>query len=433
MNFQNTSQKPNTRTTTPLLLILLRSKIVMVFLLVVAWSISYELISHTTLSTYSSTFTFPSSSDSSIVFPISFFDVNVHSYLYKDYVNTLCGVYLSSYFNTQQVDYFDENTQVVPPTFIGTQLLTIIYGHWSKYIILDRFLSTSVSDYIREDDFVFFSDGLDVMVNGDLQQIKQIYFEYLKDENFDITNKNQDWPLLVNSEKNKWPPLELFKGIKNINEQWLRLHYVQNYPQNKKYCPPNSPFIYLNSGMYFGRKRDVKSYLKKSFEMVEDPSNIFNDDQATLQTMHVSRFANNQSTTHYPIIGDCKAAMGLPTYLACDHINVGPNFHDPQSTCKVSNNLEPKKTPLVVHSNGPKCGNFCPCVHQVTRHGRLRNYLEKEMKLQRVASLDGLKNLPKLRVLFYHSTFDKIKILELTRFCSAKSLFEISPYKCMLK
>nr|CAG4712878.1 unnamed protein product [Naegleria fowleri] len=85
-----------------------------------------------------------------------------------------------------------------------------------------------------------------------------------------VITSNVDWtePLLFNSEKNKWPPLELFKGT--------------------KYCPPQSPFIYLNSGMYFGRKGDIKSYLKKSFQLVENSANILNDDQATLQVMYVA-------------------------------------------------------------------------------------------------------------------------------------------------
>lgn len=85
-------------------------------------------------------------------------------------------------------------------------------GHWRKYLILDQFLKSEASNYIQEDDFVFFSDGLDVTFNGNVQHIKDIYYEYLKDEQFDTENTH--WPLLFNSEKNKWPPISLFNGIK---------------------------------------------------------------------------------------------------------------------------------------------------------------------------------------------------------------------------
>nr|CAG4713020.1 unnamed protein product [Naegleria fowleri] len=338
-------------------------------------------------------------------------------------VGALCGVYLQSYFSYNLLlGMTEESSQGVVvetfPTIIGQEDRPGDYGHWRKYLILDQFLKSEASNYIQEDDFVFFSDGLDVTFNGNVQHIKDIYYEYLKDEQFDTENTH--WPLLFNSEKNKWPPISLFNGIKNLDMTFLQKNYTENYPKNPSYCPPNSGFQYLNSGMYVGRKRDVKMYLQAAFAMVENPNYIHNDDQAAVQIMYVSK------SSHYPVLGDCRTAMGLPTYLACDHIRVVNETY-----CHVSNKEIPERIPIAMHSNGPKCDNFCPCVRAKSIHSKLKQFMDEEMEKQKGVEFKDLKT--NLKVLFYNSSLNKVIDIVVNGFCSARQLFDVPYSGCMVK
>ncbi|KAG2372990.1 hypothetical protein C9374_012933 [Naegleria lovaniensis] len=364
------------------------------------------------------------------VFPITFFsnEYITHGRNYDSSwgMGALCGVYLQSYFsyNLKSTDMAKEGNHVETfPTIIGQEDRPGTYGHWRKYIILDQFLKSEASNYIKEDDFVFFSDGLDVTFNGNVQHIKDVYYEYLKDENFDVEKReNENWPILFNSEKNKWPPLSLFKGIKNLDFNFLQQHYVNNYPKNKPYCPSNSGFQYLNSGMYVARKRDVKAYLVAAFNMVENPQMIYNDDQAAVQIMYVAK----SSSQYYPVLGDCRAAMGLPTYIACDHLQVVNETY-----CHVSNKEIPERIPIAMHSNGPKCDNFCPCVRAKSRSSKLKQFMDFEIEKQKGVSFTDL-NI-NLKVLFYNSNSNKVNEIVLNGFCSAKLLFDIPNSGCIPK
>lgn len=87
-------------------------------------------------------------------------------------------------------------------------------GHWRKYMFLQKFLKSQASSYIGDEDFVFFTDGLDVMFNNDVQLLKDVYLDYLKEEKVDISNTEANWPLLFKSDTNKWPPVGHFGHIK---------------------------------------------------------------------------------------------------------------------------------------------------------------------------------------------------------------------------
>lgn len=44
------------------------------------------------------------------------------------------------------------------------------------------------------------------MFTGDTKDMIHGYMEYLKEENFKEMNASLDWPIIFNSERNKWPP-----------------------------------------------------------------------------------------------------------------------------------------------------------------------------------------------------------------------------------
>lgn len=74
-------------------------------------------------------------------------------------------------------------------------------------MILQKFLQSSASDYIGEEDLIFFSDGMDVMFYDDLQRAAYVYVKYLREEGIDVErDRDMDWPLLFNAEKNRHPP-----------------------------------------------------------------------------------------------------------------------------------------------------------------------------------------------------------------------------------
>lgn len=196
--------------------------------------------------------------------------------------------------------------------------------------------------------------------------------------------------------------------------------YTENYPANRDYYPQmQSELKYLNSGMFIGRKRDVLVYLQGSMNMVNNPQDMNNDDQATLQYMYITRRG-------YPVFGDCKAAMGLPINIACDQLDVSqPN------SCEIRNKLKPEIKPIALH--GSKCPRFCKCLSNLKENSRLKHDLDREMDKQHVKTLEELKGEPiqSLGVRFYHYEEENVKTVPITQFCSYSSLFEIDPVdKC---
>ena len=78
-------------------------------------------------------------------------------------------------------------------------------------MILKKFLHSQASSYIDDEDYVFFFFFLDVMFYDNVQNAIDIYWKYLKDEGIDVERDRElNWPLLFNAEKNRFPPPKLF-------------------------------------------------------------------------------------------------------------------------------------------------------------------------------------------------------------------------------
>ncbi|KAG2392891.1 hypothetical protein C9374_009468 [Naegleria lovaniensis] len=367
-----------------------------------------------------------------IVYPITFINQHLENALTSNVLRSNCQVYLASYYS------FNEIGKVMP-TYIGQERVNI-YGHWKKYIILQKFLNSQASSYIDEEDYIFFSDGLDVMFYDHLQNAIEIYWKYLKDEGIDVERDRElNWPLLFNAEKNRAPSPKLFIPlIKNMNVQTVVTKYVrkENYPV-RPYCNAQSTFKFLNSGMYMARKRDVKAYLQKAFENTIDPNNIHNDDQAMTQYMYVTQQL-------YPVIGDCNATLAIPTIMSCESIKVDMK----QSKCEISNGFkeesknddqsftttngsERRERPVAIHSIGKQCPEFCPCLQAIIQSGRLQENLEREMKKHKMKDMYQLEE--KFGVIVYNSDHDSVRIQPILDFCGSKTLFDPPSSQCVYK
>nr|CAG4709685.1 unnamed protein product [Naegleria fowleri] len=331
------------------------------------------------------------------VFPITYlnFDFLNQDSVSNRNIEVACSSFISSYFS-RNLDH------KIPPVVVG-------YGD-QEY----------VSDYIHEEDFVFFFDGLDSMFTGDTKDMIHGYMEYLKEENFKELNASLDWPIIFNSERNKWPPEgEFGVFIKNFDRNFL-VKYRSGYPV-KAYCPRHLGFFYLNSGMYLGRKKDIKKFFQTALSVMPDVIDFKKvDDQAVVQYLYIEN--------KFPIIGDCRSSIFLASYLACDF------FHVNASGCFVTNKLNPPQHPQAVHSNGPKCNTYCPCLYENMQRSDMKSYLEKEKMLQNVSSVLHLNNLKNnLKIDLYHAQDNKIVSVLLTKFCSEQSLFYFNKDNCLKK
>ena len=132
------------------------------------------------------------------------------------------------------------------------------------------------------------------------------------------------------------------------------------------------------------------------------------------------------SKSHYPVLGDCRTAMELPTYLACDPIQVVNETY-----CHAINKEIPERIPVAMHSNGPKCDNFCPCVRWNSKASKLKQFVDAEIENQKGIEFKDLKT--NLKVLFYNPSLNKLTDIVVNGFCSAKQLFDVPNAGCMVK
>ncbi|KAF0984381.1 hypothetical protein FDP41_000280 [Naegleria fowleri] len=350
------------------------------------------------------------------VFPITFISAELENAGSSGVLRSNCQVYLSSYFSFNSIGR-------ILPTFIGDERYKHVYDHGKRNLILQKFLQSSASDYIGEEDLIFFSDGMDVMFYDDLQRAAYVYVKYLREEGIDVErDRDMDWPLLFNAEKNRHPPpYELKNYIKNMDVKLVISTYVnrENYPK-KSYCHPQSTFKFLNSGMYIGRKRDIKSYIFKIFHhVVINPTNIHNDDQGIAHYVYISK-------SFYPIAVDCNTTLGLPTFEACESFT----FDQRTGKCQISSPLN-KERPIAVHSVGKGCPQFCPCLKSIIDSGLL------QFNIQRAIHSHGYSNEKELKkefgVVVYNSDYDTIRIQSVLDFCGKDILFNIPKHRCVFK
>nr|CAG4717211.1 unnamed protein product [Naegleria fowleri] len=369
----------------------------------------------------------PTRKNKGIVYPITFISQNLENALAM--LRSNCQVYLASYYS------FNEIGKVMP-TYIGQERVNI-YGHWKKYMILKKFLHSQASSYIDDEDYVFFFFFLDVMFYDNVQNAIDIYWKYLKDEGIDVERDRElNWPLLFNAEKNRFPPPKLFIPlIKNMDVNTVVTKYVrkENYPV-RPYCHPKSTFKFLNSGLYMARKRDIKVYLEKAFENAIDPENTHNDDQAMTQYMYVTQQL-------YPVIGDCNATLAIPTLMSCESIKVDVK----NSKCEiyngfiidesVSNNIKGTHNshtrPVAIHSIGKQCPEFCPCLQAIIKSGLLQENIEREMKRHHFNEMYQLDE--KFGVVVYNSDHDSLRIQPVLDFCGSRVLFNPPSSNCCYK
>ncbi|KAG2381370.1 hypothetical protein C9374_006359 [Naegleria lovaniensis] len=347
------------------------------------------------------------------VFPITYlnFDFLNQTSTSSRNIEVACSTFISSYFS-RNID------TKIPPIVVG---YGDDYAHWKKFVRVHDFLISTASDFIHEEDLIFFFDGLDSMFTGEPQDMIKGYMDYLELENFrEMNNTTQDWPIIFNCERNKWPSEgEFAVFVKNFDRGFLN-KYRHLYPV-KTYCPRDSGFLYLNSGMYLGRKKDIKKFFKIAVSIMHDGMDIRKvDDQAVVHYLYIEK--------KFPIIGDCQSSIFLASYLACEYFQLNSNG------CTVSNKLNPLKYPQAVHSNGPKCNTYCPCLYENMQRSEMRTYLERETTMQNVSSIHSLQNVKNnLRIDLYLSDNNKIMSVPLTKFCSEKSLFHFNKDNCLKK
>ncbi|EFC40128.1 predicted protein [Naegleria gruberi] len=344
------------------------------------------------------------------VFPITFMSADLENLFLSRILKSNCQVFLASYYSFNSLGG-------ILPTFIGKEKKSYIYGHGKKYYILEQFLNSKSSSYIKDDDFIFFADGMDVMFYDNLQRAVEIYISYLRLEGFDVErDREKDWPILFNAEKNRHPfPRNFYQFIKNLDIKILIEKYVrqQNYPK-KPYCAP-STFNFINSGVYIARKRDVKSYLRTIFEkIVKDPKFLDNDDQGIAHYVHIS----NSYHPVYPIMTDCNLALSITTFNSCEIFRSNDG-----ATCQVADPINGAR-PISIHSAGLGCKQFCPCLSTSVNQSPLSNSITS-------TDLHDLKK--DFGVIVYDSDHDSITIRPVLEFCGKETLFNIEQDKCVYK
>jgi len=80
-------------------------------------------------------------------------------------------------------------------------------AHWKKVENLKKFMDSSASSYISDDDYVIFSDGTDVMYVDDIGRARTVFEEYYMKEIASIDVKLDQysrWPVVFSAEKNRY-------------------------------------------------------------------------------------------------------------------------------------------------------------------------------------------------------------------------------------
>ena len=146
---------------------------------------------------------------------------------------------------------------------------------------------------------------------------------------------------------------------------------VQKYYYNRenyrihKNCDRSTERVYLNSGFFMGRKRDVRDLLNVALtEVVLGEPKPRIEDQSLYQYIH--------ATNKYPILVDCEFKLLYSPFSVCDNL-----YESDESAWKCAISENPQTRPIAIHSNGGICPSVCVCLEKIRQTGKLKDNVEK--------------------------------------------------------
>ncbi|KAL9641968.1 hypothetical protein ABK040_004025 [Willaertia magna] len=297
----------------------------------------------------------------------------------------VCKVYLNSYFSFN----LPKNNSIVYPILIGAENPNkpnaLPYSHWKKVENVYKFLASPASNIIDDEDYVIFSDATDVSYVNDINNFITIYEEYFLKElsNIDpIKDKEKEWPIILQAELNQWPPndylLSQYKRTDKETELLEKYYFNErkdfnSYPIHKN-CNREKKRIYLNSGFYAGRKRDVRKLLKiANFDLNFNEPKPRIEDQGLFNFLYI--------TKKYPIIVDCEFKLVYSPFIVCANLKIDDKS---EWGCKIDELRGFEKEidkngnrPIGIHSNAGICPTLCSCLQRIKNMGLLKNNINK--------------------------------------------------------
>ncbi|EFC46446.1 predicted protein [Naegleria gruberi] len=146
-----------------------------------------------------------------------------------------------------------------------------------------------------------------------------------------------------------------------------KYYYDINGYRVKRNCASANDRIYLNSGLYVGRKRDIRKALSIGLNVKRGEPKERIEDQALFQYIY--------ATNKYPILMDCEKKMFYSPFSACDTI---VSEEEKKWSCSIRDGQEETPDSVVyVHSNGGFCYSLCNCFTSMKQKGMFKNLMEQ--------------------------------------------------------